>query len=192
MRSENRLFVAPVPGIAGITGRQPNDIAVRVDTESEHGAIGVGEIRRYLIELQNLTIIETCAAKDVDIPGGQVRCARGQPLGILQSGEFPARKCRGRIMVIECTVNLSGPHVVRQEPRQSGEMMIYTVLAAIQQADVDTNGFEIWLGQHIARVMQHVLVQRHMPFQGMWAQAVCEHDVIDVIVWPLYAVIQTP
>jgi hypothetical protein len=65
--SEDTLVVTPVPGIDAITGRQPNDIVVCVDTQSEHRAIGVGEIGYHLIELEYLAITESCAAKVVDI-----------------------------------------------------------------------------------------------------------------------------
>ena len=52
------------------------------------------------------------------------------------------------------------------------------VITAVQHADEHTDGFEVPLGQGVARVVQHGLVQGHVTVQGVRAQAVDLQHVI--------------
>ncbi len=69
-------------------------------------------------------------------------------------------------------------------------MVLDAVRALVQQAYVYADRFEVGLRQGIARVVQHVLVERHVALHGMRSQAVGQHDVIDVVVRSLDALVQ--
>ena len=68
--------------------------------------------------------------------------------------------------------------------------MLDTILAVIQHADIDADCLQIRFRKRVRRVMQHVLVQCHMPFHRMWTQAVCKHDVVYIVVRPLYPIVE--
>lgn len=38
-------------------------------------------------------------------------------------------------------------------------------------------------------MVQNVLIKRHVAFKSVWSQAVNQHDVVDVVLWPSDALI---
>ena len=49
----------PVVGVRRFAERQTDDIPVRTNVRPKHRPVGVAEIRRYLVNLEDLTIVET-------------------------------------------------------------------------------------------------------------------------------------
>ena len=62
-----RLTVAPVIRIAGVAGREPDIVTVRVDAETENRSIRVREVGGDLVDLQDLAVVETGLSQRLDI-----------------------------------------------------------------------------------------------------------------------------
>ena len=62
-----RLTVTPVIRITGVAGREPDIVTVRVDAETENRSIRVRKVGGDLVDLQDLTVIETGLSHRFDI-----------------------------------------------------------------------------------------------------------------------------
>ncbi len=58
-------------------------------------------------------------------------------------------------------------------------MVHNAIIATIDCADQHADAFEEIFGQGVATMVEDRLVQRHMPFERVRAQAVSQQDVID-------------
>ena len=61
------LCVRPVIGVGVIPRRQPDDVVVSVDAESQDHAIGVREIGGHLVDFQYFAVVEAGVSHAVDI-----------------------------------------------------------------------------------------------------------------------------
>ncbi len=68
--------------------------------------------------------------------------------------------------------------------------MLNAIVTGILQARINADSFEKPGIYRIAGMVQHILIESHMTLHRMGPQAVGKHDVIDVIISPLYSVVQ--
>jgi hypothetical protein len=82
--------------------------------------------------------------------------------------------------------------LVPQQAFHASRVVACAIIAVVEQADADADGFEEPPRQTVARVMQDRLVQRHVPLERVWLQAVNLQHVVDLAAGSGYAIIDLP
>ena len=117
------------------------------------------------------------------IAGDLTRIFHGNFLRIIQRGPVDIAR-------LDRPSNSCGFGVIRQQTLQSGKVMLDAIVTVIQPADPDTQRFKKPFRNAVAGMMKHVFIHRHMCFHRMWSQRMHHHDVVNVVVRPLYPVIE--
>lgn len=87
-------------------------------------------------------------------------------------------------------MDLVCPNIIVEQSFESGKVVSHTVIAAVQQADPNSNSFEQPLRQRVVIMVKDVLVDDHVAAHCMGPEAVGHHDVIDIVVRALDSVVQ--
>ena len=94
-------------------------------------------------------------------------------------------------MVEGCKDGL-GAVVVSQEAEQTFIVVLYTVVATVQHADVKSQGLQEPDREGVGAVMQGGLVQGKVALHGVRSEAMGYHDVIDGVVGSFDAPVEVP
>ena len=85
-----------------------------------------------------------------------------------------------------------GASVIPEEPPHPLVVVLNAVVTTVQHADVKAESFQKPSRQGVVPVVQNGLVQGQVPLHRVGPQAVGHHDVIDVVVRTLDALVQRP
>ena len=185
-----RSGMLPVPGVVRAAWRQAEDVAVSVDAQAEHRAVGVGEVGDHLVDLQDLAVLEAGFAQGLDRACREVARRSGQAARVVQGGQLPALEGRARIFRLQRRAHGGSAGIVGKQAAKPLKMVFDAVGAGVEHGDIDPECFEQPFGQPVGAVVQHILVQVHVPFHAVRAQAVRHHDIVDIVVGALDAVVQ--
>lgn len=162
----------PVFFIVIIAGGEAEHFVAGTDTEAEHGPVGIIEIGSHLVDFQYLAVGEAGIAEQIHIVFVNGVGQEGEFFGVSQPGVIFSLKYFGIMAALQNGVDFVGTGVVLEQTFEAVEMVLYAVVAFIEQADKDADGFEVPLGQGVVEVVQHVFVQSHVAGEGVWSQAV--------------------
>ena len=151
-------------------GRQTQDVALGRTPQAQHRAVRVGEIRRELIDFENLAIAVTGGAQAFDPGFGHRRRIAGQGFRVTQRALFLVLERAGFDLArVERGADRRKSRGIAQQSLQALGMMVDAIGATVEQAHPDANRFEKPFRHRVAAVMQHGLVERHVPFHRMRA-----------------------
>ena len=179
-----------MPPVISFAGRETEPVAFGGDAEAEHGAVGIGEIGHDLIHFQYFTVRQSPLAKDIEGGRGHLGGAAGEGCGIMQDRARPLVEAIVEVVLSERRADGSGTGPVIEQSAKPGEVMFHAIGTSVKQAYVDPDRLEQPHRQGIAAVMEDIFVEGHVASQGMRAQAMHLHDVVDGIPWPFDAIVE--
>ena len=101
--------------------------------------------------------------------------------GILQRSLFGLRERFAGLIFVQLTpISLIAHFIALQLPLQAGAVVAGAIATVVENADQDAYALEEPDRQLVAGVVQHGLVEGHVPVQGMRAQAVDLQHVVDL------------
>ena len=97
---------------------------------------------------------------------------------------------RVKLRSLQRTENRVGARVIIQQALHPLEVMPTAIFAFVDETDVHAQTFQIPFRQCVGGGVQHILVERKMPFHAMRAKTVGQHDVVHIVIRPFDAVVQ--